>query len=102
MLIKLVFGLRQLSSAKRRRNRRHGILEFACLIIHDRLATKSFDVLDVLRAGDANYLQACIHRELNRIRSDISSGSENHHSLIRFRVPILKKHLPGGNRNHGS
>ena len=42
-------------------------------MIHDRLATKSFDVLDVLRAGDANYLQACIHRELNRIHSDISS-----------------------------
>ena len=42
-------------------------------MIHDRLATNSFDVLNVLRAGDANYLQACIHRELNRIHSDISS-----------------------------
>lgn len=38
------------------------------MIIHDRLATKSFDVLDVLRADDANYLQAGVHRELNRIR----------------------------------
>ena len=56
-------------------NRTHGILEFARLIIHDRLATKSFDVLDVLRADDANDLQACVHRELNCIRTDISSGS---------------------------
>ena len=79
-----------------------GILEFACLIIHDRLATKSFDVLDVLRADDADYLQACVHRELNRIRTDISSGSENHRCLTRFCIPILKEHLPGGDRNHGS
>jgi len=71
------------------------------LIIYDRLAAKSFDVLDVLRADDTNYLQACVRRELNRIRTDISSGSENHHSLIGFRVPILKEHLPGGDRNHG-
>ena len=51
---------------------------------------------------DSNDLLACVHRELNCICTDISSGSENHHSLIRFRVPILKEHLPGGDRNHGS
>jgi len=72
------------------------------LVIHDRLATKSFDILDVLRADDANYVQACVHRQLNCIRTDISSGSKNHHSLIRFRIPILKEHLPGGDRNHWS
>src|SRR5215831_17642380 len=29
-------------------------------------------------------------RELNRIRTDISSGSENHHSLTGFRIPICQ------------
>jgi hypothetical protein len=59
--------------------------------LSDDLAAKSFDVLDVLRADDANYPPACVHRELNGIRTDISSGSENHHSLIMFRIPILKE-----------